>query len=181
MKNMSEKNIAGRKNHWKKWIAVFGSMVIALTLMSILLVVLAWATFVENFYGPPVSQHAVYASCWFELLLVLLGLNMLCSMLGRLPWRMRHLPFLLAHIGVVLLLIGCFLTSRFGIQAQLHLFEGELGRFARLSSGSEIGLEINDFQAENMEKKQSHMIKGLTTVDEDTLKTKPRGTCKDAL
>ncbi|MCL2346733.1 MAG: hypothetical protein FWC50_00585, partial [Planctomycetaceae bacterium] len=179
---MSEKHPVGRKNDWKKWLAAFGSMGIALALMSFLLVVLAWATFVENSYNASVSQYAVYASCWFELLLALLGLNILCAMLARLPWRMRHLSFLTAHFGVILLLIGCFLTSRFGIQAQLSLFEGELGRFARLTSGSEISLEINDFQAENMEaepftvKKTSPVAESWTANEESMLKVKPRGT-----
>ena len=124
---------------------VAGSMVVAILLMAIMAVVLAWATFVENAYGPNVSLFAIYRTWWFDVLLALLGVNVLCSMLGRLPWRRGQVPFVIAHVGILILLIGCFVTSRYGIEAQLTVFEGSLGRFAQKMAGDEIELEIIDF------------------------------------
>ncbi len=122
-----------------------GSMVIAIVLMLLLMVVLGWATFVENKYGPGVSLFAIYRSWWFDALLALFGFNVLCAMLARLPWRRGHVPFVVAHLGVLILLIGCWVTSRYGIEAQLTVYEGELGRFAQKTTGDEIDLEIIDF------------------------------------
>ena len=122
-----------------------GSMGIAILLMTLLMIVLGWATFVENEYGTNVSRFAIYRAWWFDVLLTLLGVNVLCSMLARLPWRWGHIPFVAAHVGVLILLIGCLVTSWYGIESQLTVYEGELGRFAQKMSGDEIGLEIINF------------------------------------
>ena len=122
-----------------------GSLAVAIFLMALLMILLGWATFVENKYGANVAQYAIYRSWWFDVLLTLFGLNVLCAMLARLPWRWRHIPFVVAHLGILILLIGCWVTSRYGLEAQLTVYEGELGRFAQRVSGDEINLEIIDF------------------------------------
>ena len=123
-----------------------GSMVVAIVLMVLLMVLLAWATFVENAYGAGVAQFAIYRAWWFDVLLAIFGINVLCAMITRWPWRRGHAPFVVAHLGVLILLIGCWVTSRYGLEAQLTVFEGELGRFAQKMSGDEINLEIIDFR-----------------------------------
>ena len=137
-----------------------GSMGVAIALMVLLAILLAVATFVENAYGAGVSQFAIYRVWWFDVLLAIFGANMLCAMLARLPWRRGHVPFVVAHLGVLLLLIGCWITSRYGLEAQLTVYEGELGRFAQKMSGDEINLEIIDFRKQPDEEKK----------DNDTLK-----------
>ncbi|MDR1491239.1 MAG: cytochrome c biogenesis protein ResB [Planctomycetaceae bacterium] len=126
-----------------------GSMVVAILLTSALMAILAWATFVENAYGAQVSRFVIYRSWWFDAIVGLLAGNILCSMTSQLQWR--RLPFLAAHLGILLLILGCFITSRWGIEAQLTVFEGELSRFAQKISDGEIQLAVNDFHATKKE------------------------------
>jgi hypothetical protein len=132
-----------------------GSTVGAILLMSVLLAMLAWATFVENAYGAQVSRFAIYRSWWFDVMVGLLAGNVLCSTLSRLPWRWRQLPFLAAHVGILLLILGCFIASRRGIEAQLTVSEGELSRFAQKISDGEIQLTVNDFHATETENEKT--------------------------
>ena len=45
-------------------------------------------------------------------------------MLIRIPWRRRQTGFVVTHLGILVLLAGCLLTQRAGIEAQLPIFEG---------------------------------------------------------
>jgi hypothetical protein len=86
---------------------------------------LAAATFIESIYDIPTGKYWVYRAPWFNALLALLGLNILVVALSRWPWRKRHTPFLLAHLGILLLLAGSFWTQLSGVDANLVVSEGE--------------------------------------------------------
>lgn len=86
---------------------------------------LAAATFIESLYDTRTAQYWIYRSPWFAALLLLLGINILASALSRLPWKPRHLPFLLAHVGILTLLTGSFLTQKYGLDGSLRVSEGE--------------------------------------------------------
>ena len=99
----------------------------AVVLISVLATVLAWATFLESHYGDKsgAARYAIYEVWWFAAMIAILGLNVLCSALVRLPWKRRHIGFLLTHAGILLLLVGCLLTNRSGINAILSVYEGQ--------------------------------------------------------
>ena len=107
-----------------------GSLTFGIVLVVILLILLALGTFIESEYSSSVSQFFLYANPWFHFLVALLALNLVASALLRLPWKRRHIPFLVAHIGIVILLLGCYLTSEFGEEAQITLPEGAVSRIA---------------------------------------------------
>lgn len=110
-----------------QWI---GSLAVGVILMILLILVLAWGTFIENTYGTAVVNFVLYKSSWFSVLLGLLALNILCSMLVRLPWKRRHFPFLATHAGILILLAGSFLTKIGGEEAWITLPEGSGGTHA---------------------------------------------------
>ncbi|MBN2021645.1 MAG: cytochrome c biogenesis protein CcsA [Pirellulales bacterium] len=106
-------------------------------------VVLAWATlWLDNRYGLEAATFAVYHAWWFAALGFLLGVNVLAAALVRFPWKRKHVGFLLVHAGILVLLIGCWLTARDGVDAELRLFEGERGSTA-VSSEQEFLLTIS--------------------------------------
>jgi len=86
---------------------------------------LASGTLLESYYDTRTASHIVYRSPWFQLLLLTLGLCILFVALSRLPWKKRHLPFLLAHLGILILLFGSWLTQKKGLDGQLRVTEGE--------------------------------------------------------
>jgi len=120
-----------------------GSLTLGIILLSVLLFLLAWGTFVESEYGAAVAQFVLYANSWFYFLVALLAFNIAFSIFLRFPWGRYNLPFLTAHIGILLLLFGCFLTLRYGEEAQITLPEGTIGRVA-------VKLDRQQFEIKNI-------------------------------
>ncbi len=83
------------------------SVYLAVVLLLSLAFVLAWATFVESWYGTEAVHFAVYDASWFAALLALLGVNVLCAAIIRFPWRRYQTGFVITHAGILGLLVGC--------------------------------------------------------------------------
>ena len=86
---------------------------------------LAAATVIESLYDTPTGKYWVYNSWWFRGLLLMLGTNILCVALSRYPWKKHHGPFLTAHVGIMTLLIGAWITDQYGLDGHIRLNEGE--------------------------------------------------------
>jgi hypothetical protein len=83
------------------------------------------ATFYESAHGTPAAQRAFYGTWWFALILGLLGLNIFTSMMKRYPWRSQHAGFVIAHVGILALLVGSLVSLHFGLDSNMALYEGE--------------------------------------------------------
>lgn len=115
---------APRPALWSWVLKVLGSLQLAVVLIVVLAVVLAWATIVESSHGREYAQWFVYGSHWFVGLLGLLGINILAATMARFPWRKR-IPFLVTHAGLLILLFGSIQTFMSGMEGQLTVVEGE--------------------------------------------------------
>ena len=104
----------------------------AVILIITIAVVLSWGTIYEVRYGTAAVQRFIYTSWWFELLLGFLGLNLATVAIQRRPWKKKHIPFLAAHLGIILILIGGILSGRFGVDGNLIIQEGATERTLRL-------------------------------------------------
>lgn len=100
------------------------SLKFAIIVMAVITLGMIAATLLEAIYDTPTSQFYVYKHVWFLSALVLFGVNILFVALSRLPWQKRHLPFLLAHLGILVLLYGSWLTFQFGLDGNLSISEG---------------------------------------------------------
>ncbi|MDR3234170.1 MAG: hypothetical protein LBT46_11000 [Planctomycetaceae bacterium] len=107
-----------------------GSLTLGIALLAVLLIVLAWGTFIESEYGTSVSRFVLYGTYWFAALIALLCVNIFCAVIIRFPWGLYHIPFLLAHCGLLVLFFGCYRTWQNGEQAQITLPEGSVSRLA---------------------------------------------------
>lgn len=101
------------------------SLRLAVALLVLLAAVLAWATVLEARNGREFTAWHVYSSSWFVSLWALLGANVLAALLVRLPWPRRQFGFVLAHVGVLILLAGAAQTQIGGIEGRIELREGE--------------------------------------------------------
>lgn len=97
----------------------------AVVLLTTLAGVLAWGTFYEARFGTAAVQRFIYHSGWFQALLGFLALNLAVAALTRFPWKRKQLPFLLAHVGIILILIGGIVGGRLGVEGQMVIPEGE--------------------------------------------------------
>ena len=104
----------------------FASLKLALCILFSLMAVLAVGTFLESYQGTDAARLVVYESAWFSALLVLLGINVTAAALDRLPWKRKHTGFVITHAGIVLILIGSFVTQRLMVDGQMMIAEGEV-------------------------------------------------------
>ena len=105
-----------------RWLA---SLKLAVILLVALAGVLAWATLIEASRGLEYAQWYIYYSPWFRAMLGLLAVNVLAATLIRFPWKRRQFGFLVAHAGVLVLLVGSLVSFWGGIEGRLSLAEGE--------------------------------------------------------
>lgn len=103
----------------------FASLGLALFLLLSLAAVFAVGTFLESAYGTEAAQLLVYRSPWMSVLLVGLALNVAASAFDRLPWKRKHVGFVVTHTGIILILAGSLITRAYGIEGQMAIREGE--------------------------------------------------------
>jgi cytochrome c-type biogenesis protein CcsB len=103
----------------------FGSIRIAVVLLTIILVVLAAGTIVESARGSAEAQRLVYLAGWFRALLAVFALNLACSLVDLWPWGRDRIGFVLTHGAMLLVLGGALLTDRYKVEGRLVVWEGE--------------------------------------------------------
>lgn len=113
-------------------VKALASLKLAVFVILSLAAITAVGTFVEARYNAPIAKKWVYDTFWMYLIMGLLCVNLIAVMVDRWPWRRRHVPFVLAHIGILILLFGSFLTWRYGLDGSLRVGVGQSNRFVTL-------------------------------------------------
>lgn len=70
------------------------------------------------------ASHLTYSNPLFFLLLIAAFANILISALRRWPFRYKHIPFLITHLGLLMVLGGVMVKKAWGTQGSLLLLEG---------------------------------------------------------
>lgn len=109
------------------------SLKLAITVMLALMICMSVGTFVESYHGTETARLLVYDAPWFSLILLLLGLNVTGAALDRYPWKKKHTGFVITHLGIILILIGSFLTQGRMIDGQMTMPEGNAEKSITLS------------------------------------------------
>ncbi len=98
-------------------------------LMGILFVVfaiaMAAATIIENDYGSPAAYSMVYDTRWFELILLLLAVNLVGRLITLKLYRKEKLAVFLFHLSFLLMIAGAAITRYIGWEGTMHIREGE--------------------------------------------------------
>lgn len=98
-------------------------------LMAFLLVFLAFsaglATFIENDYGSQAARSLVYNAWWFELVFVILALNLLLSIFHHKLYRLSKLPVFAFHLAFIIITIGAAITRYSSVEGTMHIRKGE--------------------------------------------------------
>jgi hypothetical protein len=131
----------------------FASLQFAVFLIALLAIVLGGGTFVESAYGTEAVKFGVWNTWWFTLLNALLGVSVFCAAAIRYPWKRHQTGFVVTHVGLLVLLAGCLMSQRSGIDAQIPLLEGDSGRLAYEDSHS-FRLEVRRRDAGQRETRQ---------------------------
>lgn len=70
------------------------------------------------------AAYFTYGNPFFTSLLLLFFINILVSALRRFPFRPKHIPFLITHLGLLLLFAGAMSKSIWGTQGTMGILEG---------------------------------------------------------
>ncbi len=88
-------------------------------------VAMAMATFIENDFGSAYAYSKVYDTWWFELILILMAVNLAGQMISQKLYRRNKLPVFIFHLSFIVMIIGAGITRYFGWEGIMHIREGE--------------------------------------------------------
>jgi cytochrome c-type biogenesis protein CcsB len=108
-----------------KYLKLLISPVFMGVLFVVFAVAMAVATFLENDYGSSAAFSMVYNTRWFELILLLLAINMTGQLVVFNLFRKKRLSGALFHLAFVVMIIGAGITRYFGWEGSIHIREGE--------------------------------------------------------
>ena len=123
------------------------SMLFTGILLVIFAISIAYATFIENDYGTITAKILIYNAWWFELLLIVMCINLIGSMFVNKLASRKKWPMFIFHIAFVVITIGAGITRYYGYEGMMHIREGKASDFivsteayvtARASEGSSV-------------------------------------------
>lgn len=118
----------------RKIFIFLASVYFAIILIASVAIFVVLGTFLESFTeSHRFAAFFTYSNPFFVVLLWGFFINILLSALRRWPFKPRHVPFLITHLGLLLILAGTLMKSYWGLQGSLSLLEG--------SGSDEISLE----------------------------------------
>ncbi len=116
---------ASPKRFLQRFNKPLASLRMAVFIIISIAVITAVGTIVEARYDAYAARKLVYDTWFMYLVMGLLVINLVSVMVDRWPWKKRHASFVLAHIGIIVLLAGSWLTMRYGLDGSLRIGIGE--------------------------------------------------------
>jgi cytochrome c-type biogenesis protein CcsB len=87
---------------------------------------MAVATFIENDFGSTAAYGMVYNTRWFELILLLLAINLVGQLIIFRLFKSSRLSGALFHLSFIVMLAGAAVTRYFGWEGSIHIREGQI-------------------------------------------------------
>lgn len=101
------------------------SMQTSVILLLIFGISIGYATFAENSHGTEYARQIVYNAKWFEVLLLLLIVNLLGSIFRYDLINRKKWSILLFHLAFILMIVGAAVTRYFGYEGIMHIRDGQ--------------------------------------------------------
>jgi cytochrome c-type biogenesis protein CcsB len=118
-------------------------------LFIVFAVAMAMATFIENDFGSGYAYSRVYGTWWFELILLLLAVNLIGQIFLQKLYKRNKFPIFMFHFSFVIMIAGAAITRYFGWEGILHIREGETADMC-YSSQKFIDLEATDAEGKTI-------------------------------
>jgi cytochrome c-type biogenesis protein CcsB len=104
------------------------NVLFSMELMGLLVIAFAVsagvATFIENDFGTPAAKAVVYNATWFEILLIVLGINLVANIFRYKMYRREKLTIFIFHLSFIVILIGSGITRFIGYEGIMSIREG---------------------------------------------------------
>lgn len=142
---------------------------VSTSFMGFLLLVFAFsmavATFIESSYGTPAAKALVYNATWFEVLFLLMGINLVYNYIRYRQYTKKRFSIGLFHLSFIVIVIGAAITRYISYEGVMHIREGNSSNFI-VSSDSYFSIE-----ADGQKKEKKVLFSPLSTHEFDkTLK-----------
>jgi cytochrome c-type biogenesis protein CcsB len=104
------------------------NIIFSMELTGILILMFAisigYATFIENDYGTIAAKTRVYNATWFELMLLLLAVNMIGSIFKNKMYVRKKWAILLFHVSFLVIVAGAAITRYISYEGMMPIREG---------------------------------------------------------
>jgi hypothetical protein len=102
-----------------------GSLKVAVVLLTGLAAAMAVASIYESQHGTEAALRVFYGSRWFAGLMAAVGVNVLAALLVRWPPTRSKTGFVIAHVSVLIILLGALITRQWAVHGSLWLATGQ--------------------------------------------------------
>lgn len=123
------------------------NILFSMELMGLMVIIFAFAvgaaTFIENDFGTVGAKAVVYNATWFEILLVLLAINLIANIFRYKMYRLRKITVFTFHLSFIVILIGAGITRYIGFEGIMSIREGET-ESTMLSDNTYVMVELKE-------------------------------------
>ena len=109
----------------KRFIQFILSVKLATFLILLFASVIGYATFIENDFGRVSAKALIYSKWWFELILLILTVNLIYNLKRYNLFRKEKLAVLTFHLAFIVILIGSGITRYYSFEGMMHIREGD--------------------------------------------------------
>ncbi|MBL7555678.1 MAG: cytochrome c biogenesis protein ResB [Bdellovibrionaceae bacterium] len=117
---------------YKKVLKFLASIKLAVIVIIGIATLTAIGTFVESKYDAATAKKLVYDSIYMNIVMGVFAVNLIAVMVDRWPWKLRHISFIFAHVGILCIMAGQLITNQFGIDGSMRVGIGDENRFVSL-------------------------------------------------
>ena len=98
--------------------------------MGMLILIFAFAigaaTFIENDFGATASKAVVYNATWFNVLMILLAINLTGRIIKDKMYKFKKITIFLFHFSFLVILLGSGITRFISYEGVMHIREGDM-------------------------------------------------------
>ena len=143
----------------------------SMQMMGVLIFLFAFsigtATIIENDYGTAAARSLVYNSWWFELMLLIIVINLVVNIFRYKLLQKEKWSILLFHIAFIVIFIGSAFTRYVCFEGNMHIREGQsTNKIATTDTYVQVRLD-NESQQVNADKKMNLTSLKSAKYDDD--------------
>jgi cytochrome c-type biogenesis protein CcsB len=127
----------------KKITSILFSMQTMGMLMLIFAASIGTATFIENDFGSTAAKAVVYNNTWFNILLLLLAINLVSNILKYKMYKPKKLAIFTFHVSFLIILLGATITRFVSYEGVMHIRQGQTAN-SMLSDQAFVSITLNN-------------------------------------